>query len=75
MEEVGCPREGQEEDLGPSSRHPILEGEGAEGVRFHRRLPREEGGATDEARTSPVRDGTWGVIRWNSTCQGSAPPL
>ena len=75
MEEVGCPREGQEEDLGPSSRHPILEGEGAEGVGNHRCLPCEECGATDEVCASPVRDGTWGVIRWDGSCRGGALPL
>ena len=75
MKEVGCPGEGQEEDPRPPRRHPYPKGEGAEGVGHHRRLPHEEGGATDEARASPVRDGAWGIIRWDGACQGGALPL
>ena len=65
MEEVGCPGEGQEENSGPPHRHPHPEGEGAKGVRNHRRLPCKEGGATDEVRASPIHDGAWGVIQWD----------
>ena len=63
MEEVGCPREGQEEDPRPPRRHPHPEGEGPKGFGHHRSLPREEGGAADEARSSAVCDGTRGIIR------------
>ena len=54
---VGRPRQGEEATQQPSRRHPNSEAEGREGVRDHRRLPYEEGGATDGARTSPVLDG------------------
>ena len=50
MEEVGCPREGQEEDSGPHHRHPDLEGERPKGVGHHRGLPRKQGGTIDGAR-------------------------
>ena len=62
MEEVGSPRERQEEDPGPSHRHLNPKGEGREGVEDHRRLPHEEGGAADGARASPIPDGAWSVI-------------
>ena len=62
MEEVGCPREGQEEDPGPPYHHPYPKGEGPKGAGHHQGLPREEGGATDEVHASPIRDGAWGVI-------------
>jgi len=75
LEEVGCPKEGQEEDPGPSRRHPLPEGEGAEGVRNHRCLPCEEGGTTNEPRASPVHDGTRGIIQQDGTCQGGALSL
>ena len=58
MEEVGSPGEGQEEDLGPPHRPLNLEGEGPEGVGHHRRLPCEDGGATNETCASPICDGT-----------------
>ena len=54
MEEVGCSEEGQEEDPRPPHRHPHPKGEGPKGVGHHRRLPCEEGGATDEVGTSPA---------------------
>ena len=57
MEEVECPGEGQEENLGPPHRHPHSEGEGPEGVGHHRGLPCEKGGAADEVRASTVCDG------------------
>ena len=57
MEEVGHPREGQEEDLGSHRRHPHPQGERLEGVRHHQGLPRKEGGTIDDARTPIVRDG------------------
>ena len=75
MKEVGCPGEEQEEDPRPSRRHLLPEGQGAEGVGNHQRLPCEEGGATDEACASPVRDGIRGVIRRDDAFQGSALPL
>ena len=65
MEKVGSPRERQEENLGPSRRHLNSEGEGREGVGDHRRLPYKEGGAADEACTSPTHDGAWGITQWN----------
>ena len=58
---VGCPRQRQEEDQGPSRRPPNSEGEGCEGIGDHRRLPHAEGGATDEPRTPPIPDGARGV--------------
>ena len=75
VEEVGCPGEGQEEDLGPHRRHPDLEGERPEGVRHHRGLPRKEGGTIDDARAGAVRDGARGIIRRNDARQGGAPQL
>ena len=74
-EEVGCPREGQEEDPGPTHRHLNPEGERLEGVGHHWRLPHEEGGATNEARASPVHNGARGVIRWDTICRGGTLPL
>ena len=63
MEKVGCPREGQEEDLGLPCHHPHLEGEQPEGVGHHQGIPCEEGGAVDEARAPSICDGARGVIR------------
>ena len=65
VEEVGRPREGQEEDLRPHHRHPYPEGERPEGVMSHRGLPRKEGGAIDDARAPAIRDGARGVVQWN----------
>ena len=65
MEEVGRPREGQEEDLRPHRRHPHPKGEQPEGVRHHRGLPRKEGGAVDDTRAPATCDGARGVVRWN----------
>ena len=75
VEEVGHPREGQEEDLGPHRRNPHPEGERPEGVRCHRGLPRKEGGTVDDARAPVVCDGAQGVIRWDSACRWGAPQL
>ena len=50
MEEVGHPREGQEEDLGPHW-------EWLEGVRRHWGLPHKEGGTVHDARAPAIRDG------------------
>ena len=74
MEEVGSPRERQEENLGPSHRHPNPKGKGHEGVGDHQRLPHAEGGATDEARTSHIHDGTRGITRWDGARRWSALP-
>ena len=63
MEEVGCPRKGQEEDLGPHHRYPHPEGEQSKGVKHHRGLPRKEGGAVDDARAPAICDGTRGIVR------------
>jgi len=68
MEEVGCPEEGQEEDLGPPHCHLNPKGEGTKGVGHHRHLPREEGGTTDEACASPISDGAQGIIQWDGAC-------
>ena len=57
MEEVGCPREGQEEDLGPPHHHLHPKGEQPKGFGHHRGLPREEGGTVDEARAPAICDG------------------
>ena len=65
MEEVGSPREIQEENPGPSRRHPNSKGEGHEGVGDHRHLSRAGGGTTDEARVSPTYDGAQGITRWD----------
>ena len=75
MEEVGCPREGQKEDLGPHHRHPHPQGEWLEGVRHHRGLPHKEGGTVDDTRAPTVRDGAQGVIRWNGARRGGALQL
>ena len=72
--EVGCPRQRQEEDQGPSRRPPNSEGEGREEIRDHRRLPYAEGGAADEPHASPVPDGAWGIAQRDDTCRRSAPP-
>ena len=65
MEEVGHPKEGQEEDQGPHHRHPHLEGEWPEGVGRHRGLPHKEGGAIDDARAPTICNGARGVVRLN----------
>ena len=68
MEEVGHPREGQEEDLRPHRRHPHPEGERPEGVGRHQGLPRKEGGTVVDARAPAIRDGARGVVRRNDAC-------
>ena len=62
VEEVGHSGEGQEENPGPPHCHLHPEGQGPEGVRHHRNLPREEGGAR-------------GVIHRDGAGRGSALPL
>ena len=62
VEEVGRPKEGQEEDLRPHRRHPHLEGEQPEGVGHHRGLPCKEGDAVDDACAPTIRDGARGVF-------------
>ena len=74
MEEVGCPREGQEEDPGPSRRHSLPEGEGAEQVGNHWHLPCVEGGATDEARASPIHDGAWASFDGTALAEEALSP-
>ena len=63
MEEVGRPKEGQEEDPRPHHRHPNLEGEWLEGVEHHQGLPCKEGGAVDDVCAPAICDGARGVIQ------------
>jgi hypothetical protein len=70
MEEVGHPKEGQEEDLGPYRRHPHLDRERPKGVWHHRSLPHEEGGAVDDAQAPTIRDGAQGITRRNGAHRG-----
>ena len=65
MEEVGRPREGQEEDPGPHHCHPHPEGEWPEGVGCHRGLPRKEGGSVEDTSAPAIRDGARGIVRQN----------
>ena len=74
MEEVGSPREGQEEDLGPPHRSLNLEGEGPKGVKHHRRLPYKEGGTADEACASPAHDGAWASLDGIVLAEGALSP-
>ena len=67
--EVGCPKQRQEEDQGPSHRPPNSKGEGREGIRDHRRLSYAEGGAVDEPCASPIPNGTWGITQRDDTCR------
>ena len=73
--EVGCPKQSQEENPGPSRYPPNFEGQGHEGIRDHWRLPCEEGGAADGARASPAPDGARGVVQRDGACRRSAPSL
>ena len=73
MEVVGRLGEGQEEDPTLHHRHPHPEGEWPERVRHHRGLPREEGGAIDDARTPAICDGARNIVRWNDARRGNTP--
>ena len=75
MEEVGHPREGQEEDPRPHRCHPHPKGERPKEVGHHRGLPREEGGAIDDARAPTICDGARGIVGRNGACRGEAPQL
>ena len=75
MEEVGRPREGQEEDPRSHRRHPHPKGEQPEGVGCHQGLPHKEGGIVDDAHAPVIRDGAQGVVRWNNSHRGGAPQL
>ena len=63
MKEVGHPKKGQEEDMGPHRHHPHPEGERPEGVKCHWVLPHKEGGDVDDTHAPAVHDGAQGVVQ------------
>ena len=75
MEEVGRPREGQEEDSKPHHHHPHPKREWPKRVGRHRALPHEEGGAIDDVRDPAIRVGARGAVRRNGARRGNAPQL
>ena len=62
MEEVGRPRVGQEQNLGPHRRHLDHQGERFEGVGHHWGLPRKEGDVDDDTHAPALCDGAQGIV-------------